>query len=336
MCFIIPFNHCLPSCCERLCVNALFFLQANSADPSVERMRKELEEKERLLAHSLADVAVIKRKLEEDRQTVDRQMARMNELGRKVKEDSERLAEQARVLHAVTANSPRSAVPTTTPPTSLSKGPASPDAHRVITAPGPIAAVDDALAAHSAHSTPNASREVHRSDAAAAKLMSPASAPLNDAPAELFEPDVMILFDKYKKPLFELWQYYSSLGEDAGSSTASGLDVQHFIEMYADYDIAPTFLTRKELKQIFAASAKAHAGRAVSDEEAVNVPLSYPGFVEALGRTALVALAKPTFQHLYPSARDKVLVLLDMWGMADPRKLQEVQRKPRHKSAARK
>ena len=34
--------------------------------------------------------------------------------------------------------------------------------------------------------------------------------------------------------------------------------------------------------------------------------LSYAAFVEALGRIALIALDKPTFEALYPTAVDKV------------------------------
>ena len=52
-------------------------------------------------------------------------------------------------------------------------------------------------------------------------------------------------------------------------------------------------------------------------------------FVEALGRTALAALSKPAFTHLYPSARDKVSVLLEMWGFGDSHKQAEVARRPR-------
>jgi hypothetical protein len=302
-------------------------------------------ERERALERSLADVEELKRKLEEERATVDRQMNRMNELGRKVKEDSERLAEQARVLRAVAASSPRSpqaqiAAPTALPvsssrhftPASRHASPGvSPSQARVVTSPGPIQAVDDGFGAH--HS-PTGGKEP------SSYLMSPPSFPLTETPSDLFEPEVMSLFDKYKKPLFSLWQYYCSLGsaDDASVSTAtpSGLDARHFVELYSDFDIAPTFLTRRELKNIFAASAKAHSTVPVSDEDAANVLLNYAGFVEALGRTALQALAKPAFQHLYPTAREKVLVLLDMWGMADARKLQEMQRKPRHKSSRRK
>ena len=108
-----------------------------------------------------------------------------------------------------------------------------------------------------------------------------------------------------------------------------------FVELYCDFDIAPTFLARRELKAIFAAAARSAGGNAGDSAEGAAVYLNYAAFIEASGRTALVALSKPAFQHLYPTARDKVAVLLEMWGLADPRKLAEIQRRPRlHSNAA--
>jgi hypothetical protein len=52
--------------------------------------------------------------------------------------------------------------------------------------------------------------------------------------------------------------------------------------------------------------------------------LSYAAFVEALGRVALVALEKDAFRRLYPTAKDKVAVLLEMWGFGDPKRLEEI------------
>ena len=57
--------------------------------------------------------------------------------------------------------------------------------------------------------------------------------------------------------------------------------------------------------------------------------LTYPGFVEALARVALAALSKPSFEHLYPTAREKVSVLLEMWGVGDPQRLEEVLAMPK-------
>ena len=54
--------------------------------------------------------------------------------------------------------------------------------------------------------------------------------------------------------------------------------------------------------------------------------LGYADFTAALAHAALTALSKPAFTHLYPTPRDKVLVLLEMWGLADERKLAEIAR----------
>jgi hypothetical protein len=112
--------------------------------------------------------------------------------------------------------------------------------------------------------------------------------------------------------------------------TARHFFVCRFVELYCDFDIAPTFLARRELKAIFAAAA-ASSSKGI---DASVASLGYAAFIEAAGRTALVALSKPAFQHLYPTARDKVAVLLEMWGLADPHKLAEIQRRPRIHSGA--
>jgi hypothetical protein len=144
----------------------------------------------------------------------------------------------------------------------------------------------------------------------------------------------MALFDKHKRACVALWAFYTALsrGEDGTHATAAqGLDLKRFVELYLDFDIAPTFLTKRELRAVFGAASAAHAaaaaGGAGGAASAEGAALSYAAFTEALGRSALVALSKPAFQQLYPSARDKVAVLLELWGVADPRKLKEVQDK---------
>jgi hypothetical protein len=152
-----------------------------------------------------------------------------------------------------------------------------------------------------------------------------------ESPGELFDPDVIVLFDKHRSTVATLWSFYTAMsrGEDGQRGTARGIDVKRFVTLLEDYDICPTFVTKKELKQIFVATSRAHGGApapgANPDDPMALPALSNAAFIEALGRTALVALAKPAFTTLYPTAFDKVKVLLEMWGISDPRKLREVQ-----------
>ncbi len=173
-----------------------------------------------------------------------------------------------------------------------------------------------------------------------------------DTPSELFQPEVIALADRHKRALVALWRHYSSRsraleGEAPPSAPASapalygcaqGCDVKRFVTLFAEYDAAPTFLSKRELKHIFGASvagegesegAGARALHAAADA-AVEDPaarLSYPAFVEALGRAALRALGRPAFETLYPGPADKLACVLEMWGLADARKLGEVQRR---------
>jgi hypothetical protein len=160
-------------------------------------------------------------------------------------------------------------------------------------------------------------------------VAAPAQALLGlEAPAELFEPEVMSLFETHRRALSAVWSYYTALSGTASAVEGTGIDAKRFVELYQDYDVCPTFLTKRELRAIYGASSTAHNGGALPEDPSSALPLGYAAFMEGMGRTALVALSKPAFAHLYPTAAAKVAVLLEMWGMADPRKLAEVQRRP--------
>jgi hypothetical protein len=81
-----------------------------------------------------------------------------------------------------------------------------------------------------------------------------------------------------------------------------------------DYDIMPTFITRRELREAFD----------LSSEIGDNV-LGYGEWLDCLGHIAVMALSKPMFAHLYTTTAAKVNVLLTMWGVADRQKLFEIE-----------
>ena len=106
--------------------------------------------------------------------------------------------------------------------------------------------------------------------------------------------------------------------------------MKRFVTLFADYDAAPTFLTKRELKTIFGAAVCGGEGGLPATASSVEHPesrLDYPAFVESLGRAALVSLSKPAFATLYPTPQDKLAVLLEMWGLGDLKKLEEVSRR---------
>ena len=99
------------------------------------------------------------------------------------------------------------------------------------------------------------------------------------------------------------------------------------LRMCQDYDLHPTFLTKAEVRMAFSDTVRVMGGRGgASPSGGGGGPgLGYEEFVEALSRIAIVALSKPVFSHLYPAEADKIGVLLEMWGVADPLKLQQIQ-----------
>eukprot|EP01138_Halocafeteria_seosinensis_P005585 gb/GECG01005708.1/.p1 GENE.gb/GECG01005708.1/~~gb/GECG01005708.1/.p1 ORF type:complete len:1018 (+),score=182.29 gb/GECG01005708.1/:1-3054(+) len=154
-----------------------------------------------------------------------------------------------------------------------------------------------------------------------------------EAPKELFDPGVTQLIDQYKKPLVKLWSYYSNNFGELPDDDTRGLTMQAWLRICKDYMITPTFMHRREIKGIFADTAMAHADSNEQyrllreDKEAANrVKLSFAAFTEAVGRLAIIALSRPAFAHVYPTPRDKIAVVLDMWGLGRPEQLSKNKR----------
>ena len=265
----------------------------------------------------------------------------MTELGKKVKEDSERLAEQARALrtaqqmHAL--NSGGGATTPSAMTSSFTSHHAGSSSRQT-----PVASRGARAFATTTSSSSNLSPSQTFAEEASAAAAASISA--FEAPSELFQPDVIALLDEHKRALVALWTHYSASSRAKGDAQgpngapygcAEGLDAKRFVTLFADFDIAPTFLTKRELKFLFSAAALAAGEIAGADGHAgADARMGYPAFVEALGRTALVALSKPTFEHLYPSPKDKLACLLITWGVADARKLGDIKaRAPRGASS---
>ena len=88
------------------------------------------------------------------------------------------------------------------------------------------------------------------------------------------------------------------------------------MRLVADFDIVPAFLSKREAKDIFD-----HVAQAAGSSSG----LDWDWFLALLGVVAARALSKqPVFHQLYPSLMSKVTVLLEMWGVGDPGKLQLV------------
>ena len=114
-------------------------------------------------------------------------------------------------------------------------------------------------------------------------------------PSELYEEEVVQLFDQHEDQLRYLFAYYSR--------TADHLTLEQFLAIADDFDVHPTFVSRKSLRHIFHSSCYANRTSA-SKEDAGR--LNYPGFLEALGRIALYALSRNAFSAIYPTAAQKV------------------------------
>jgi hypothetical protein len=138
------------------------------------------------------------------------------------------------------------------------------------------------------------------------------------------DPMVLPLFESHSAHLMLVFHYYSSgMGNHYGHAVKTlnlmGASGQHkgVMQMSVDYDVTPSFLLKKEIKSCFSVVMRMQEGGG-------GTGLDFGGFIQLLGLLAVLALSKPSFQHLYPTHQAKVGVLLEMWGFADPIKLQHV------------
>jgi hypothetical protein len=146
----------------------------------------------------------------------------------------------------------------------------------------------------------------------------------NSALGLMSDPQVLPLFESHSSHLMLVFDYYSG---DSGKSSGRAVKTlalgasagQHKggLQLCLDYDIVPSFLTKKEVRSAYTVVSRMMGGGAAKADG-----LDFGGFIQLLGLLSVMALGKPNFQHMYPSNAKKVGVLLDVWGLADPIRLQ--------------
>ena len=264
--------------------------------------RAELEAAKADFARQMEELQAMRASIDRDRELVSSQLATMTQLGEKVKQDAHALASAA----------------SASPPPRRGGGPAG------------AAGSAPASTAVTPGGVPTLSSPPTRAPAAASGPSPAPAAPApggaadaGDAPAELFQPEVMALFDNFTKPLIKLFKFYA----DCGSGPSAGMTASAFLRLCKDYMVVPTFTSKSEVKSIFAATAVTHGlmqpGAKASTKDKTTA-LTFAAFTEAVGRMALVCLSRPAFASLYRTPRDKVLVVLEMWGLGDPKRLQQI------------
>ena len=124
---------------------------------------------------------------------------------------------------------------------------------------------------------------------------------------------MVALFNKHASALRRVFRHYAV--RDAGMDVVR---LPGLVRLAQDFDITPTFSSRKDLKDAFERSARGLEA------------LAFPDFVQALGYIAIDALGKPMFSHLYTTDAARVSVLLVMWGLGDPASLDAVVARDRY------
>jgi len=272
-------------------------------DAQLQQERADLDAAKADFASQMQELQRMRAEIAADRELVASQMDKVTQLGKQVQEDAHALSTRSQEMHSSPQRSHGQMAAASPPGTS----------GHVPTLTSPPLRRSDGSGVSASPSHPHTTT-------------SPTAAPPTvpgGAPAELFQPEVMALFDNFTKPLIKLFKFYA----DKGSGRTAGLTVSAYLRMCKDYLIVPTFTSKTEVKGIFADTAKTHnlmpaEGKASTKDK--NTALTFAAFTEAIGRQALVCLSRPAMQNLYPTPRDKVLVVLEMWGLGDARRLQQV------------
>ena len=141
-------------------------------------------------------------------------------------------------------------------------------------------------------------------------------------PSRVFDASVSALFNKHVQPLKRVFRHYMARDEFSG---VDSVDMQAFLRCLTDFDVTPTFASRKEIKDAF--------DHARSLQQRQGSGLDFPGFVEALGLVAVNSLGKPMFAHLYQTPQSRIAVLLGMWGLGDPATFEAVAQREKYARA---
>jgi len=142
----------------------------------------------------------------------------------------------------------------------------------------------------------------------------PATPNMPDVSVPGFDGAVVALFNKHASALRRVFRHYAVRDASVGDVVR----LPGLVRLAQDFDITPTFSSRKEVKDAFE-----RAGRGLE-------ALDFPAFVESLGYIAIEALGKPMFAHLYTTDAARVSVLLVMWGLGDPASLDAVVARDRY------
>jgi hypothetical protein len=162
----------------------------------------------------------------------------MGELGRRVKEDSERLVEQARSLRSATAASPRG-FPSASH--AYYEGLAEFDGGSVATGTTAVTAATAARYGGVAAAPAPARHQLPQTASSSGVSLTAPPPPRGFAPsgaaaadgesplADLYDPEVIALFDRHKRVVYALWQHYSNLSvpsDGDGGGTTNGVDIK--------------------------------------------------------------------------------------------------------------
>jgi hypothetical protein len=170
----------------------------------------------------------------------------------------------------------------------------------------------------------------------------------SSAAAAVEDEETLSLLQDFQQQLEAVFLYFSVTADRSSKrlmpflASADSGPGQGFLRMLQQYDICPTYVSKRDAKKAYLLMCKMY-----DTTESDGLPIN--AFVHALVLTTLLGLSRPTYQNLYPQTvvralsiflicaavslvnvvrcrncnqQNKVNVMTKMWGVGVPHKLQ--------------
>lgn len=129
----------------------------------------------------------------------------------------------------------------------------------------------------------------------------------SSAAAAVEDEQTLSLLEDFQQQLEAVFQYFAAAADRSGKrlmpflASADPGPGQGFLRMLQQYDICPTYVSKRDAKKAYLLMCKMY-----DTTESDGLPIN--AFVHALVLTTLLGLSRPTYQNLYPQTVVRVLL----------------------------
>lgn len=133
--------------------------------------------------------------------------------------------------------------------------------------------------------------------------------------------EVSRLISFHGEQLSNVYNFYYDVQEE-GVALNSSKWGRGIYKMLEDYDVVPSYCSKKDVKTIFGLVIYAEM-----PASAARGHMNFVSFVKLLATIAIFSLSNPPLATLYQTPKSKIEVMLSKWGFAEEAKLRTIQKK---------